>query len=247
MKILVFDIWGNYAHFKKIYATTSAVSYAIPPKTSLYGYIWAIACLEKKLDKDYYLNFFQEKSCLLSIEIRKPIVMQRVNTNLVSVIGRMQKYDSKGKPKNNHKPTMIEYVYEPKYRIYFHHENEELYLNLKTHLQKHTSEYSPTLGLANLHSDFEFIGEFEVEKQFSEKSVQISSVIPKRKFIGFDEEALYKTENEIIEQSMFAMEMDLERNVTVRDDIIFDRTAKPIHAVVNEFYQLENEQNVVLF
>lgn len=247
MKLLVFDIWGNYAHFKKIYATTSAVSYAIPPKTSLYGYIWAIACLEKKLDKDYYLNFFQGKTCLLSIELRKPIVMQRINTNLVSSIGRMQKYDSKGKPKNNHKPTTVEYVYKPKYRIYFYHENKDLYLSLKTHLQEHTSVYSPTLGLANLHSDFEFIGEFEGEKRFSDKSTQISSVIPKRKFVRFDDEALYNNENEIIEQSMFAIEMDMERNVTERDDILFDRTAKPIQAVVNEFFHLENEQNVVLF
>ena len=48
MKILVFDIWGEYAHFKKIYATTSALSYVVPPKTSIYGYIGAILGLEKE-------------------------------------------------------------------------------------------------------------------------------------------------------------------------------------------------------
>ena len=52
MKILVFDIWGDYAHFKKIYATTSALTYVIPTKPSIYGYIGSIVGREK-FDNDY--------------------------------------------------------------------------------------------------------------------------------------------------------------------------------------------------
>ena len=52
MKVLVFDISGKYAHYKKIYATTSAISYVIPTKTSLFGYLWAIGATEKNRDKN---------------------------------------------------------------------------------------------------------------------------------------------------------------------------------------------------
>ena len=82
MKILVFDIWGEYAHFKKIYATTSALSYVVPPKTSIYGYIGAILGLEK--EDNIYLKSFSDKKCLIGISVRSPIVMQRLGINLKS-------------------------------------------------------------------------------------------------------------------------------------------------------------------
>ncbi len=108
MKVLVFDISGKYAHYKKIYATTSAISYVIPTKTSLFGYLWAIGATEKNRDKDFYLQYFQNKSCLVGIQILKPIATQRINTNLLSNITR----------KWEHKPTMVEYVNNPGFRIF---------------------------------------------------------------------------------------------------------------------------------
>ena len=146
MKVLAFDIWGEYAHYKKIYATTSAVSYCLPPKTSLYGYVGAILGLEK----NQYLNYFQNKECLVGIQLLNPIVMQRININLRAVLGRM-------KPNDNRKPTMMEFVYQPKYRIYFYHKNSETYNRLKDSLVEKCAVYTPSMGLASLISNFEFI------------------------------------------------------------------------------------------
>lgn len=247
MNVLVFDIWGNYAHYKKIYATTSAISYAIPPKTSLYGMIWAIAPMLEEFNKDAYLSYFQNKSCLLGIALRHPIVMQRINTNLVGRIGRMQKYNSKGKLNTNRKPTTMEFVVKPKYRIYFYHSDNAFYNFLKRQLEAHKAIYSPTLGIAGLHANFVYIGDFEAKEKFSEQSIKINSVIPKNKFKSFDEEGLYEVGNEIVEQSLYAVEMDTERNVTERDDILLDRKAKPIPAKVTDYYKLGNGENVILF
>lgn len=238
MKLLSFDIWGNYAHYKKIYATTSAISYIIPTKISLYGYVAAILGFEK--NKNQYLKYFTDKQCLLSIEILKPLIMQRINSNLRAVLGRLKETD-------NRKPTTIEYVYEPYYRIYFTHQNQEIYNKLKNNLTEHKSIYTPTLGLASLISNFEFKGEFETIKEESKDIISISSVIPKSKFVCFDKNGLIESENEIIEQSMYAIEMDLERNVTERDDILLDRKGKKINAIVKEFYNLDNQSNVMLF
>lgn len=117
MKVLAFDIWGEYAHYKKIYATTSAVSYCLPTKTSLYGYISTILGFEK--NNNQYLKYFQDKECLIGIQIMKPIVMQRININLRATFGRM-------KPTDNRKPTMMEFVYQPMYRIYFFHRQNNI-------------------------------------------------------------------------------------------------------------------------
>lgn len=239
MKVLAFDIWGDYAHYKKIYATTSAVSYCLPPKTSLYGYVGAILGLEK--GNNHYLSYFQNKDCLIGIQLMKPIIMQRININLRAVLGRMKQTD-------NRKPTMMEFVYEPKYRIYFFHKDSELQIRLKESLSEKNAVYTPTMGLADLISNFEYVGEFEASFiQNLANPVPISSVIPKSQFERFDNAALRNNKTEIIEQSMFAIEMDVERNVTERDDILLERKTKPIDAFLNQYYELSNGTNICLF
>lgn len=240
MNVLAFDIEGDYAHYKKIYATTSAVSYAIPTKTSLYGYLWALACIEKSDDKNNYLRYFTDKQCLIGLGIRAPIRMQRININLRAKLGRMN-------PNDNRKPTMMEFVYQPRYRIYVWHRNTELYDSLKRHLESHTTVYTPTLGLAGLISNFSYKGEYEAWQRNERELVEVQSVIPKSKFIGFDSSTLINAGNEIIEQSMYPVEMDTSRNVTERDDILFDRTAKPISAYLTDYYQINSLGNVILF
>lgn len=239
MKVLAFDIWGNYAHYKKIYATTSAVSYCIPTKTAMYGYVSAIMGYDKS--DSQYLSFFQNKECLIGIQIMKPIIMQRININLRAVLGRMRTSD-------NRKPTTMEFVYQPQYRIYFNHKQEFIQQTFKTKLLNKNAVYTPTMGLAGLISNFQFVD--ELEATFIEDvttPISIHTVIPKKQFEKFDTEALSKKGTEIIEQSMYAVEMDMERNVTERDDILLERKAKTIDAFLNQYYQLSNGTNISLF
>jgi len=238
MKVLVFDIWGQYAHYKKIYATTSAVSFVIPPKTSLYGYIGAILGLEK--EQNAYLGYFQDKCCLMAIKVCRPIVMQRINTNLRPNLGRIVK---------NRKPTTIEYVYQPRYRVYFTHQDLSLYQRLQQALIQQSCVFTPTLGLANLLSKFEYQGEFNAIKHFAESAQNIHSVIPKEYLIKFSADHLVENGNEIIEQGMYTVEMNRHRETTERTDIILDRTGKAIPAYVTHFYKVDNttHDNIILF
>lgn len=237
MNILSFDIWGSYAHFKKIYATTSALTYAIPPKTALYGYIGAILGLEKA--DNAYLKAFADKQCRLGVRVINPIRMQRMGINL---------RPNRGQFVNNGKPTATEFVYEPHYRIYFSHQDKAIYESFREAIRQHTCIYTPTLGLASLLSEFAWIGEYEAEPLRTDEAVQISSVIPGRQFRGFG--TIWEHEgrsNRIVEQSMVPIEMDTERNVTERDDILYDQHGLPIWANVEEWYQLSDHERIVLF
>lgn len=239
MKVLAFDIWAEYAHYKKIYATTSALSYCLPTKTAMYGYVGAILGFEKSGNE--YLKFFQSKNCLIGIQILKPIVMQRININLRATLGRMKSTD-------NRKPTTMEFIYQPKYRIYFNHANNEIHSQLKKQLENKEAVYTPTMGIASLISNFEYFSEFDAELiQEPSKAISIQSVIAKKHFISFDIIALKEKYSEIIEQSMYAIEMDLDRNVTERDDILLERKAKTIDAFLTQYYQLSNGSNISLF
>lgn len=255
MKILVFDIWGDYAHFKKIYATTSAISYLVPTKPTIYGYIGAIIGLEKF--DNAYLQHFADKACLLGLSIQgslslekrfydteeepTPVIMRRMGVNLRAQLGPRKQSDSP-------KPTLMEFVYRPRYRLYVHLKDNELYGKLKSNLEQHRSVYTPTLGLAGLLSNFRFVGEFDSVLRSETTAVEIHSIIPKSQFLAFDE-GMFDQEAHtysIMEQSMFAIEMDTERNVTERDDILMERTGQPIFAKVTQFYSV-NGSNIVLF
>ncbi len=255
MKILVFDIWGDYAHFKKIYATTSAVSYLIPTKPTIYGYIGAIIGLEKF--DNAYLRHFADKACLVGLSLRgsisletrfsdagedgRNVIMRRMGINLRAQLGPR-------KPGDSPKPTLMEFVYRPKYRLYIHLRDSDLYVRLKHNLENHKSVYTPTLGLAGLLSNFCFIGEYDLVPQSEKGPIPIHSVIPKSQFLAFDNTMFEHPEMEfaIVEQSMFAIEMDVARNVTERDDILLERNGKPILAQVTQHFSV-NGSNIVLF
>ncbi len=237
MNILVFDIWGEYAHYKKIYATTSALTYAIPTKTSLYGYIGAILGLEKK--GNAYLKTFADKSCLVGISLQKPLVFQRMGINLKAELGRKKE----GAPP---KPTMMEFVHQPRYRIYVNHQDEKTHQKLGDALRSHSAVYTPTLGLAGLISNFEFVGEYKADATSSPDFVAIDSVIPRREFVGLDNQSLAGGEFYLVEQSLYAIEIDTERNVTERDDIILERKGNSIPARVKNHYVVDGK-NICLF
>ena len=237
--VLIFDIWGDYGHFKKIYATTTAVSYAVPPKTTLYGYLGAITGLSKS--DNTYLATFAEKKCLIGISIINPIIMKRLGTNLRPNLSRTAE---------NPKPTLTEYVYKPKYRLYVTHKDKVFYEKLKASLQQHSCVYTPSLGPASLVSNFSWVGEAIANRMQTNDFVPIHSVIPRSHFMSMDVKQLSENRNELVEQSMYAVEMNTAREVTERDDVFFDRQGKPdrhpIWAKVTGYYKI-GEANVILF
>lgn len=232
MKLLVFDVKGSYAHFKKYYVTTSALSYAIPPKTTLYGLVGAILGLPK--ERNRYLDYFSDKSCLMGLQLRSPLKTIRVGINL---------RPDRSRYKDNPKPTLFEMVSEPHYRIFFYHKDGRLQANLSELIKNHCSVYTPSLGLANLMANVWWQGEVDTFAEESTTAVSINSVIPIKQFVRFGE----MEDSNIVSQTMFAIEMDKQRNVTERDDILFDRDGNPIEAVVTQFFKTSAYGNVVLF
>jgi CRISPR-associated protein Cas5h len=227
-KVIVFDIWGRYAHFKKIYVTTSALSYGVPFKTSVYGIVGAIIGLENTGNK--YLENFNADDCKIAIQVINPIKIQRLNVNLSVEPGPI---------KGNRKPTMMEYVTDPCYRIYFWHQDQKLIYDLLHHLQNKTSVYTPVLGLAHCLANYKFLGHFNA-KPFKKMEL-IHSVIPKSQLLNIDSTHWENNEIHIQEQDMYPLEMNTKREVTKRDSILFDINGKPVKAEINDGLKIASE------
>jgi CRISPR-associated protein, Cas5h family len=68
-RVIVFDVWGDYAHFRKNYSTSSPLTYSFPPRTALSGLIGAVV----GLDKAEYFRHFCKVDANIGCRILAPV------------------------------------------------------------------------------------------------------------------------------------------------------------------------------
>jgi len=227
-KVLVFDVWSDYAHFRKIYTTTSPLTFSIPPRTALCGLIGAMIGLEKEHNE--YLRNFAIKKTKIGLKILNPIKKVRIAENLIHT------KNAKGIGMNlitERTQINFEFLKDPKYRIYFWDSNGLLDA-LKKQLSGHKSVYTPCLGLSENIANFEFIGEFVTSTQKSKNGNIIHSVIPIEKLR--DEQGMEFASGLEYFSERIPVEMNSERIVTKYSDILFERNGKPIQTKMKEPY-----------
>ncbi len=230
-KVLVFNIWGEYAHFRKYYTTTSPLSYSIPPRTAVTGFIGAIL----GLGKEKYLKHFTKKQAFIAVRLLNPIKKVRISENLIDTENVKRMHLIK-----NRTQIRFEFIKDPKYRLYFYHTDEGLYALTKNLLADHKSIYTPYLGISEHIANFEFIGEMNIQKRFSEDFVKVDSVIPEdpTNKIGFETNLEYFSET-------MPIEMDFDRTVVEYKNIMFERNGHRIKAKLKEFWELDNGERIV--
>lgn len=227
-KVIVLDVWGDYAHFKKIYTTSSPLTYSFPPRTAISGLIGAII----GLDKEDYFRHFLRKDARIGCKIIKPIKKIRIGENHLNADNIKNMHLIK-----NRNPTRREFVKDPKYRIYFSHSDETIYDNLKALLSNHQSIYTPCLGLSQLICNFSYVGEFGL-RSLGEGSHAIGSVVPGKCIISpeFEEGKEYFSET-------LPNEMNDGREVTDYREILFERNGKEIKAKARDLWEVENDEH----
>lgn len=232
-QVLIFDVWGYYAHFRRFYTTTSPLTFPIPPRTALCGLIGAIIGKEK--EDNEYLKYFTLNEASIGLRLLKPVKKEIIAENLIHT------KNAKGPGMNlitERTQINFEFLKDQKYRIYFHHTDEDIYQQLKENLIKHKSVYTPCLGLSENIANFEFVGEFKVKSETTGEYVQINSVLPTEKIaekqgINFNFEGEYFS-------IRVPIELNLDRIVTKYSDIFFERTGKPVEAkLISPYWSID--------
>lgn len=232
-KMLVFDVWGDYAHFRRFYTTTSPLSFPIPPRTALCGLIGAIIGLEK--EGNDYLKYFPTESAHIALKILNPIKKTVIAENLINTKNARGLGMNLIKRVGGRTPIRFEFLKNQKYRIYFYYTDEEdgLYQKLKYNLTNHKTKYTPCLGLSENIANFKFVGEFEINiLAYKNDYVSIDTVLPLQKTLE-KEGIMFEREGEYFSIRM-PIELNTERVVTKYGDIIFDRNGRPIKAKLIE-------------
>jgi CRISPR-associated protein Cas5h len=239
-KVLVFDVWGDFAHFRKYYTTTSPLSFSVPPRTALAGLISAII----GLDKDEYLKYFSKDQASIGLRIINPIKKVRMGENLINTkdlkLFRLVK-------KRGHEPrtqVRFEFIKDAKYRVYFYHKDDKVYQNLKEKLEQHKCVYVPCLGLSEHIANFKPVGEGEygIKRKDGNGYIQIDSVVPKKHIVNskvdFEDEREYFS-------VLLPAEMDADRTVTEYEEVLFERKGMSIKAQVDHYWKLDNDERIL--
>ncbi len=189
---LVFDVHGDYAHFRKPETTSPAQTFGVPPRTTIAGMTAAIL----GLDRDSYYDVFSRETSRIAIGLRSPIRRLSLGINILTTEGSSSK--TKGARPGRYvtgqrQQNVFETLCDPAYRIYVSLDNEELMNDLEAMLSAGKSHYALSLGLSEHLATYEFVGKFAIKWEQGDET--IDSVIPGENLrIVPDSQSRYVTE-----------------------------------------------------
>lgn len=172
-KVLIFDVRGPMAHFRKYYTNSSSLSYLFPPRTVVTGLIAGLLGLPSEIyakedEEPYYERFDCDRS-LVAVSVRTKVkrLMQMVNYSFTKTDGKIVDFS-----KHTQIPLEIllpEEGNDITYRVYFYHENEnhkgdKIYDELKQRLEEQRFVFPPYMGITEFLASIEYIDEGTVSK-----------------------------------------------------------------------------------
>ncbi len=84
MEILSFDLVGKFAHFRKYFSNSTALSFTIPPRTTLIGILAGILGREK----DSYYEEFASNKIRLTLAVKSSLKKSFFRLNFLKIIAK---------------------------------------------------------------------------------------------------------------------------------------------------------------
>lgn len=167
--VLVFDIEGDMALFRKPYTTTSMVSYPFPPPTAIAGLIGAIVGINHGAAEDAKNALFWEhmQNVQISLSVRSPIRWINTAVNLM-------KFKTTNADMTEHIQVKHQLLKKPRYRVYVR--GGSIYPALKHKLEQDEFIYTPCLGAAYALAEMSYLGEYEAQAADEEQG--FDTVVP---------------------------------------------------------------------
>lgn len=229
-KILIFDIYADYAQFKKYFTNMSPLTFSIPPRTVLCGIVGALIGIDKSRNP----GCFSKENSFVSVKTNSPIKKVKIPTNYLKTTSKehFSKFEQ-------HKPTNVEYLKKPSFRVYVAHKDRDLNQKIKENLAEHKSVYTLNLGISSCIANFSFAGEFEVEAGAGE--ADFVSIIP-RETIG----KIIFNDTVMLQQCTLPNFMLNDREVIEYREFLYEVNGNSISAEVDSYFTISDRgENIV--
>ena len=239
MNVLSFHLKGKMAHFRRYYSNSSALSYTIPPRTTIIGIVAGLL----GYPRDSYYEEFSKDRCKIAVSVRAPIKKQIQKLNLLMV---KSPNDLNGS-QEHHSQTATELVLPQNirtgfidYQVWLAHRERSVMEKLLAFTSGPgylTKGISVALGTAQ-HLGWVEDGQALEGEECGEGLADIHSVIPSRKLHKIDfsnptsEYRLYKEDMPI--------EFDKERKLVDKGNMLINVHSSPVRAHVTDYVRLSN-------
>ncbi|MBA5851224.1 type I-B CRISPR-associated protein Cas5 [Clostridium sp. cel8] len=171
MDILIFDLKGKFAHFRKFYTNSSSLTYSVPPRTTIEGIIGAILGMER----DSYYEVMSKDAVKIALRKMSKTYKIMQTVNYIKVTSEKYLIDPK-----EHTQIPFEIVTSDEmiiYRVYVSSDNKEIMNKLEYSIKNKSFEYTPYLGAAPFNCSINFVGKASGEYTEKENFQEISSLI----------------------------------------------------------------------
>lgn len=159
MEVLSFDIEGKFAHFRKFHGNNTAMSYSLPPRTTIIGILAALLGEEK----DSYYDDFKAENLKIGVRVLSDLKKSFHRLNFLMIKGSHDFRGGKGRVQtpfevvtgNDLKKDIV------KYRIYLTAGDDDiLYQKLKKKLMSNERHFNISLGIAGFTAFLSNVSEF---------------------------------------------------------------------------------------
>ncbi|MFP3159501.1 MAG: type I-B CRISPR-associated protein Cas5b [Hydrogenobaculum sp.] len=230
---LAFDIWGDFAHFKKFYTTSSPLTFCIPTPTALYGILSAILGFDKK----EYANFINAHSTTLALQVLNPIKKIRTTFNYIDT-----KNSGSFNLIKNRTQIKTELLKDPKYRIFVNHKDKDIFEKLIYMIKHRKNVYTVSLGLANMIANFRFVGIYEATPVETSQYLDSIVLLENVESIDINVESIDNSKKHPrFLREKIPISIDTKRVVDVYKDVIVETQGLRIKGVFKNSYMLEDQ------
>ena len=232
MKTIVFDIQGDWGHFRKPYAPVSPVTFPLPPPPTVLGMIGAIC----GYGKDEYAEKIGWDRVKIAVILKAPVKRYRTAINLVNTKSN-KFFRLVGEASRSQIP--YEFLKSPAYRIFVADASDDTMSDLERYLRSDTTVYTPSLGLAQCIATVSFVGIYQADLLPPGKLVVTSAIPLALAQVYYDEGGRY---------TRFRVPhlMRPDRTVEKYSEALVEETVQPITVETLHAYQVNNE-NVLFF
>ncbi|MEM2591395.1 MAG: type I-B CRISPR-associated protein Cas5b [Thermofilaceae archaeon] len=219
--VYLFTICGTFAHWRKWFTTTSALTYAFPPRTAVVGMIGAIL----GVPREKVAEVFKTNDTRIAVCPLRSIVKDRLPEKWRQSPPRIVKGRFDPAKMDESFQENLEVIRRPRYRIVFSYRDETLMKELRERLEQKRWVYPPCMGIMGFLADVEWEGE-DVAEVVGVQEANIISVLPL-------DEAMAKTvdlsESEaILREERVPNEVFPDRTFRHLDLAYVSRNAKPL-------------------
>ena len=228
-RLILFDLAGAMAHFRKFYTNSSSLSYSFPPRTTLCGLIAGM--LGKP--RDSYYEAFSTARCRIGLSLKGRVrkVIQTVNYIRTKESSELDR--SKG-------PTQVplELVMpmpgerQVVYRVYFWHEDREVMEELWYRLYNRKFIFPLYFGITECPAEVRWAAVVEEGLRWfsdSEEPLEVTTVIPLERI---KEGGFRLREGIQILKDQFPLDFSKDRSLRSIVNILYERNARPLPLVL---------------